>query len=263
MIMTTQNKIAFSVEKDGKTYDLAVVKPSIKVQQTAKLSAAKSFADSVKNGVLLEAKLNTFIKEQKVWDEVRELEAKVIRDRITENEKIVSGTVKDTTKLKAKEAAIKLRQDRVELNALTADVDALRSNTVEVRAQDAEFNYYVSQCTVDAKTGYPYFASLEAYENSESDPVTMASARNFATLFYGLDPDFEKKRPENKFLAEYKFCNEKLQLIDEKGRLVDTEGRLINDEGRFVNEGGEYINRKGDLVNKDGEALTEKFAFID
>ena len=258
-----QNKIAFEVEKDGKALKLAVVKPSIKVQQAARLIAAKSFADSVKNGVLLEAKLNTFMKEQKIWDDVRELEAKELRDKLTENEQIVAGKVNGTTKTKAREAALQMRKDRVKLRQLTADVDSLRSNTVEVRSQDAEFNYYVSQCTLDADKGTPYFASLADYENRESDPVTLAAANNFAVLFYQLDPDYEKKLPENKFLLAQAFCNDKLQLVDDKGRLTDTEGHLIDENGRFINEEGKFVNRGGELVSEEGEVLTPTYPFLE
>jgi hypothetical protein len=50
--------------------------------------------------------------------------------------------------------------------------------------------------------------------------------------------DWEKDLPENKFLVEFNFVNEDLELVNEDGHLVDSQGKLINKDGRYVDKEG-------------------------
>ena len=72
-------------------------------------------------------------------------------------------------------------------------------------------------------------------------------------MLYGLDPDYEKNLPENKFLVTYKFANEKLELVNKDGHLIDSEGNLIDEEGYYV----KYVDEKKVRVTKDGRELDE------
>jgi hypothetical protein len=80
---------------------------------------------------------------------------------------------------------------------------------------------------------------------------------------YGLDSDFEKKLPENKFLITYKLVNEDLEYVDSKGRPVDEEGRLIDENGRFINEEGKFVDKDGNLVDDKGDYVIEFKPFLD
>jgi hypothetical protein len=91
----------------------------------------------------------------------------------------------------------------------------------------------------------------------------MLGAQTLATMIYGLDNNFEKTLPENKFLHKYKFVDEKLRLIDKQGRLIDAEGRLIDDNGRYIDEQGNYVDKFGNKVDKDGEYVVETEPFLD
>jgi hypothetical protein len=91
----------------------------------------------------------------------------------------------------------------------------------------------------------------------------MLGDQTLASMVYGLDNDFEKTLPENKFLHKYKFVDEKLRLVDKQGRLIDAEGRLIDDKGRYIDEAGNYVDKFGNKVDKDGEYLFESKPFLD
>ncbi len=112
-------------------------------------------------------------------------------------------------------------------------------------------------------TKKPYFKGYDDYINRSTDPVALLGAQKLASLMYGLDSDFEKKLPENKFLIKYKFVNENLELVDEKGRLVDEEGRLLDKNGRFINEDGKFVDKDGNLVDDSGEYIVDFQPFLD
>ena len=80
---------------------------------------------------------------------------------------------------------------------------------------------------------------------------------------YGLDSNFEKNLPENKFLIKYKLVNEQLEYVDSKGRLTDEEGRLVDENGRFINEEGQFVDRNGNLVDNSGDPVVQFEPFLD
>jgi hypothetical protein len=139
----------------------------------------------------------------------------------------------------------------------------LDSHTAEGQADNARFNYLVSACVVYKNNGNKYFKNYEDYLNRASDPVSFIAAQKLASIMYGLDSDFEKKLPENKFLLKYKFVNDNLELVDNKGRLIDASGRLIDQNGRFINEEGKFIDKDGNLVDESGDFLVEFQPFLD
>ena len=114
-----------------------------------------------------------------------------------------------------------------------------------------------------SETGKTYFGNYEDYLNRDDDPATGQAAGNLAMLLYNLDPDYEKKLPENQFLAKYNFVDEELHLVDKTGRRVDSEGRLVNKDGRYINEAGELIDIHGNRVNQEGDYVVDFSPFLD
>jgi len=104
---------------------------------------------------------------------------------------------------------------------------------------------------------------LDDYEENADEPFAARAAAALADKLYQLDPDYEKGLPENKFLVQYKFADNKLRLLNEAGKLVDEEGRLLNDDGRFINEDGELVDLDGNLVTEEGDFVTEFVPFTD
>ena len=156
-----------------------------------------------------------------------------------------------------------MRKDRADLRSLTSERSSLDNNTAEGQADNAQFNYWVSSCTVYSDSGKTYFSNYEDYLNRDDDPATGQSASSLAMLLYNLDPDYEKKLPENQFLAKYNFVDQDLHLVDDKGRRVDSEGRLVNKDGRYINEAGELIDIKGNRVDLEGDYVVDFSPFLD
>jgi hypothetical protein len=174
--------------------------------------------------------------------------------------KLAKGGIKLS---EAKEVALIMKKSRDELRDLISVKTNLDTHTAEGQADNARFNYLVSACTVYSDNKKQYFSSYEEYSNNASDKVAVLAAQNLAGMLYGLDSDYEEKLPENKFLKQYKFIDDKLRFINKDGKLVDSEGRLTDENGRFVNKEGEFVDKEGNPVTKEGEYIFEFSPFLD
>jgi hypothetical protein len=259
--MSVTNKKQFKVTLDSKEVELCVVRPNVKQRQEGQKIYNKAFRDAVESGAILRGKVNNVMREQNLWDDNKEAEYRKLLEKINGAErKIKSGGIKLN---QAKDLALEMRKDRAELRSLTSERSSLDNNTAEGQADNAQFNYWVSSCTVYSETGKTYFSNYEDYLNRDDDPATGQAAGSLAMLLYNLDPDYEKKLPENQFLAKYNFVDEELHLVDKTGRRVDSEGRLVNKDGRYINEAGELIDIHGNRVNEEGDYVVEFSPFLD
>lgn len=259
--MSVTNKKQFKVTLDSKEVELCVVRPNVKQRQEGQKIYNKAFRDAVESGAILRGKVNNVMREQNLWDDNKEAEYRKLLEKINGAErKIKSGGIKLN---QAKDLALEMRKDRAELRALTSERSSLDNNTAEGQADNAQFNYWVSSCTVYSETGKTYFGNYEDYLNRDDDPATGQAAGSLAMLLYNLDPDYEKKLPENQFLAKYNFVDEELHLVDKTGRRVDSEGRLVNKDGRYISEAGELIDINGNRVNEEGDYVVDFSPFLD
>lgn len=263
------NKRVFEVEVDGKPVKLAVVRPSHRVVDQGQLVYNRAFREAVtpsdgKPGALVRQKVEEVLREQNLWDDAKQARYRELADAVNKGElKLAMGANSGLTKLQCRDLALKMARDRAEIRRLTADRNRLDEVTAEARAEQARFNHYVAACTVYEESGSPYFRDAEDYLSREDDPAVLPAASNLGRLIYGLDDDYEKKLPENRFLLKYKFVDEQLRLVDKDGKFVDERGRPVDGRGRLVNERGELVDADGNLLTEDGEYKVEFREFDD
>ena len=251
----------FTVNMDGKDTEFELKTTNLNEQREAQKIYNQTFSDAIKSGSIVRARLDDLLKDQGLWDDKKELQFVTIQKQLSDKEKTIS---KGGIPLKkAKTLAVEMQKLREEMRDLISVKTNLDTHTAEGQADNARFNYLVSVCVVYKDTKKPYFSSYEDYINRSIDPVAIIGAQKLAALMYGLDSDFEKKLPENKFLLKYKLVNDNLEFIDDKGRLVDAEGRLINKDGRFINEEGKFVDKDGNLVDDKGDYIVEFEPFLD
>lgn len=251
----------FEVELNGKKVKLAVVQVDAEIGRKALQEYNRAFSSAIKSGAPLRSTLSAVMRDQKLWDDQREQEYQKLVKQLTENnEKIHKGGIKLQ---QAKKLALDMRDVRTQLRSLMAERTALDVNSAEGQAENARFNAIVSYCTVYDDSGEPYFKGVDDYLNRASEDVAVQAARTLGSVLFGLDTDYEKNLPENKFLRKWKFVNDDLQLVDKDGRLVDDEGRLINEEGRYIDENGNFVDRDGNPVTEEGELKVEQSPFLD
>jgi hypothetical protein len=255
------NTRTFETEIDNKKVELAVRSPSLQDQREATKIYNTAFSDALKAKAVVRAKLDDLMVDQGLWDAKKQKQFTDIQSTILEGErKLAKGGIGLS---EAKKIAFEMKKQREELRELISVKTSLDTHTAEGQADNARFNYLVSVCTVYNDSKKPYFNNYDDYLNRASEPAAILAAQNMANMLYGLDNDYENKLPENKFLSDYKFVDDKLRLIDKQGRLIDSEGRLIDESGRFINEKGEFVDKDGNPVSKDGDYIVEFKPFLD
>lgn len=251
----------FEISIDGKLTKFLIKSPSLGDQREAQKVYNQAFSDAVKSGCIVRARLDDLLKEQGLWDDTKQAKFNTLQQQLVDYEKSLA---KGGISLKAaKGIAIKMKDLREEIRDLISVRTNLDNHTAEGQADNARFNYLISSSLVYSDSKEKFFKSYEEYLSRAAEPVAIKAAQVLANMLYGLDNDYEKKLPENKFLIKYKFVDEKLRLINENGKLVDEEGRLIDTSGRFINDDGKYVDKDGNLVDENGDFVTDFKPFTD
>jgi hypothetical protein len=253
------NKRTFEI--NDKEY--AVVRPNAKQNEMASMEYNRVFSLALKNGGLLRESLDKHMRDQNLWDDDREQTYVSLLDSINQKEKSLSkGGIKLSD---AKQVALEMRGGRAALQALIAQRNSLDVNTAQGQAENARFNFLLVECLVYNDTGRPVFHTVDDYSQASQDGerVSVVGAETFANMYFGLDKNYEKNLPENKFLGKYKFTNSEGRLVNEKGELIDYDGKRIDEEGRYVDKDGNLINFSGEPVTEEGEYAFETSPFLD
>lgn len=243
-----KNEIKFTEKVDGKDVEFLVRKPTLKESAKAQEVYNQAFASAINSKAILRERLNDVLKAQGLWNDEKEVRYNTLNAEIEEAiESLKAGGKLDD----AYKTALKIRNLRNERLALISSRLGLDSSTVEGQSDNARFNCLVSLCLVYNDTKKPFFASYEDYLNDSGSAVGSAGATHLASLLYNYDENVEKTYPENKFLAKFKFVDDKLRLINKEGKLVDEDGRLVNDKGQWVNKDGKLEDKNGKLIEEE------------
>ena len=252
---------SFVMDIDGKKTEFLVRSPSFKDQREAQKVYNQAFSDAVKSGCIVRGRLEDLLKEQGLWDDKKQMKLNTIQHELLGHEQALSkGGI---SLQRARGIALEMRKLREDMRELISSRTNLDNNTAEGQADNARFNYLVSVCLVYSENKKPYFSGYEEYLNKSADPVAIKAAQLLASRLYGLDDNYEKTLPENKFLKEYKFVDENLRFINKQGKLTDSEGRLVDENGRYINEKGDFVDKEGKRVDGEGEYLVEFKPFLD
>jgi hypothetical protein len=252
---------SFTLKIKDKDTEFLIRSPSLADQREAQKIYNQAFSDAVKSGCIVRGRLNDLLKEQGLWDDQKEQKMNTIQQKLIDKEKDLA---KGGISLKAaKQIALDMKTLREDLRDLISVRTNLDNHTAEGQADNARFNYLVSSCLVYKDSKKPYFSGYEDYLNRASEFVAIKGAQILANMLYGLENDYEKKLPENKFLVKYKLVDEKLRLVNKDGKLVDAEGRLVDETGRYINEEGKFVDINGNLVDITGEYIVDFKPFLD
>lgn len=234
------NKKVFKVDIDGTEHELCVKRPTPYQRKKGDIVYASSFRVYVEARIFIRATLDNFMREEGMWNDVKQLEYDDLQKTISKGEALLErGGVKLS---EAKETAIKVSKARRQLAELLMERNEMDAMTAEGRSNNDRFNYLVSVCTVYNDTGKPVFASLEDYEEKQETDLAVKSASALAELLYNFDQDFTANLPEIKFLKQHKFVDDKLNYINKDGKKVDELGNLVDEEGRLINDNGELLD---------------------
>ena len=250
-----------TIEINGEKKVFTVKSPSLKEQREGQKVYNTAFTDAIKSNSVVRAKMDDVLEEQGLWNQEKQQKYTALQQQLIDGEKKLAKGGFSLTE--AKKLALKMRQIRMEIRDLISVRTSLDNHSAEGQADNARFNYLVSACVVYKENDKPYFKDLADYMDRQDDPVALEGAQKLANMIYGLDNNFEKNLPENKFLKKYKFVNEDLRFIDKQGRTVDSEGRLVDENGRYIDNEGNFVDKDGNRVDADGEFIVDAQPFLD
>lgn len=250
-----------TVDGEKKNVKFAVRLPNAEELEKSIELKNTTFAKALKSKVMLKAKLETYMREQDLWDDAKQSQLSKLDSDIAEAEKALSaGNIKLS---EAKDIAIKLKKLRSERNNMLYVRRELENNTAEGQADNTSFNYLVSACLVYNDTDTAYYKDLTDYLIHSSEPLAFLAGSYLASLWYGYDNDFEAKLAENKFLRQYGFVDEKYRLINKDGKLINENGALIDEDGNLVDSEGNILDHLGNKRDKDGNYIVDFKPFLD
>jgi len=258
-----KNKEVFKTkDKDGNEIELAIQSPSQADKIGGDLAYNRAWRQAVEGGSILRAKVEQTLREQNIWNDNLEKEYRDLSKELRDNlKKLRGGRMKLS---EGKKLALDIKTVRAKMQDLLSERNAADEVTAEAFGDRARFNYLLTSCVVYNKDGVKYFKNVDDYINRSDEQASLDAARAFAYKTYGLEKDFEKSLPENKFLIDYRLVDDNMRWIDKDGNFVDSDGKRVDEEGRYINEEGKFVNADGELVDDDGIPVAEDFApFLD
>tara|TARA_Y100000385_G_C13052572_1_gene620489 strand:- start:55 stop:1014 length:960 start_codon:yes stop_codon:yes gene_type:complete len=257
------NKTIEGLDKNGNQVKVMLKTPGPQEYRDSQIEYNKAFRKALDSGALLRQKLSDYMTEQGIWDDTKQQKNDYFVDEINAKEKTInSGGIKLS---EAKEIALELRGLRYEFREFIAEKNALDQNSVEGQADNARFSELVRLCMLNPTTKKPYFQTQKDYDANGDQPWVAQASSELASMIYGLDPDYDNKLAENKFLKEFNYVNDDLRLVNDSGHLVDLEGSLIDEDGRYVayrddkqtEENKYFVNKSGvevvSITDEDGD----------
>lgn len=240
--------------EDGSKVTIYVVKPSNDTISNADMRRAKVWNDCIQNGILTKKELSTVMEKRGIWDQSKQEKEETINTKMAQLEKdLFRG--KDGKKPKVsegKEIALEMRQLRIDLRNHIAERISLEENTAESLADNARFDYFVSECTFYKDTQKRVYNSLDDYSSKSSDAIAFAAASMLGDLLYNLDSSFEQSLPENKWLKTFNLVDDNLSLVNNDGKTVSTDGQVINEEGHYIDKDGQRVDVDGLPLDEEG-----------
>lgn len=263
-MQSRQEKIEFEVLVDGQALKLAVRRPTLKDYDEATKIYNTAFSNAIASKAIVRARLDDFLEQQGLWNQEKQAKFTSMQEELLQHERVLAKGDRRLKLSDAKDIALKMKRLRNELRDLISVRGELDGNTAEGQADNAKFNYLVYACLVYNDRDELYYPSYEAYLNATgNDTVSFLAAQKFANLQMGLDTSREAQLPENKFLKQFGFIDERLRLVNKAGHLVDEQGRLVDEFGRYVNNDGKYVDKNGNPVNEAGEYDFQFEGFVD
>lgn len=255
---------------EGEDVTVVVKRPTIAQTTEAQMVESRVFNQGVKKGELITRRgLKEYMIKNGDWDDQKEAKVRELANQIYAGERQLARGGRDAegnpfTKQQARDLAIQIREWRIEQLILLAQTREYDSKTLEGASENAKFDYFMSVCILN-EDETPHFESVEDYLKKADDdnPYIGEAASKLANMIHNYDPDFEKNRPENKFLVKYGFAREEDGSLIEDGHLVDVKGNRVNEDGRLINENGQFIDINGDLVDEEGNPLEDFVEFDD
>ena len=251
------NRMEFTIqEENGKEIKLAIRRPQYDdIDEADKVYASKvarSVREKGNKKLLLRSEIDSFLRETGVWTEVDEKAVSSVQKEIDEClGKLKKGGIKLS---EGRQLCLDINDKRKEVMRIMSKRQIFDDTTIESMAEAERTDYLVYTCTVYADSGQNYWESFDDMKNDKLSQVYRTASIKAMQLVYNVNPDFEKKLPENRWMLKYNFVDEDLNYINRKTKeKVDRSGNPVQPLEDAVQE---------QLASLQGE-IKEDTPFID
>ena len=268
----TMNKNVSTVtDKNDSKEDVTVIvkRPSIAQTTEGQMVESRVFNEGIRGGNITRGGLRDHMLKTGEWDDSKDEELKELGLKVLAGERQLARGGRDVkgnvfTKVQGRDLSINIRRWRHEQLILLARSRELDSHTVEGKAENAKFDYFMSVCVFNEDES-SHFKDVDDYlaKSVLENVYINKAAGELANMVYNYDPEHEKKKAEHKFLVKYGYAREDGNLVNDEEKLIDDEGKLVDEDGRLINEKGEYVDINGDRVDKEGSPVEDFVEFSD
>jgi hypothetical protein len=247
----------FEIKEDsGNIVKLTIRTPEYDDYEAADKAYASKVATLVRESggkrLLLRSQVDEFLKSAGVWTEQDEQAVQTLQNDIeTLLDKLRKGGLKLS---EGRQLAIDVMDKRKEIVHLMQKRQIFDDTTIESIAESEKLDYIIFASTVYEENGKSYWDSFEDMKNDKLSAAYQLASLAVHKIVYNVNPEFEKKLPENRWLKKYGFVDENLNYVDRKtGEKVDKQGKPLGDLEAKLQKAIENLN---------GE-LQEEQPFID
>ncbi len=241
-----------TVDGEGKTFNLKIVKPTQEQISQADLRYKIKFSQALRMGAMTKAQAEKFIRDNDLLDD----ETSQRRDEIIAKISILRDDISEEID---KDNGIKVIK---EISALRAELDNIHSismdimnQTSEAYAEDFRIQWLCSELTMK-EDGARYFEDYEDFAKSISDVATADEVKNLILFLNNLKDNFEMEFEENKWLLDKQIIN-KNGTINLDGLFDDIEDK--KDEGKVSSKTSKSpIKKKSKAKSKNKEKNKKK-----
>jgi hypothetical protein len=235
-------------ESSGKEIMLSFKRPqSENFEEADKIYASKISAlirEGGKKRLALRSEVDKFLRESGIWSDKDEQNLKDLNQEINDAlNRLRKGGMKLS---EGRKLCFEVTDKRRECMDILRKRQFLDSATIESVAENERNDYIIYACTVYADSGQNYWDSFDDMKNDKLSDVFNAASTTAIEFIYNINPEFEKRLPENRWLKKYNFIDNDLNLVDRKtGERVDKEGKPLRELEEAVVQ--EFQNLQGEI----------------
>lgn len=254
--MDSKRILVDTVDVDGKELQLAVMRPTNKINQEANMAYNLKMASLIRSGsqnpanrLLLRAELEEYLTKMGIWTLGDALDVEKLALEIRAQELMLKkGGIKLS---EGRALAIQMAENRQLIMEKHAKRQAFDSATVESQAENFRFEFLLVKCFVSVDTGAPILKNHAEYVDRQDETALIDGAKALANMVYGLETNMHESMFEMKWLKD-------AGMIDDKGRYVRNDGTMTDRDGKLVNKEGRYIDKEGQMVDTFGRPVDDK-----
>lgn len=244
-----------TVDTENKPWQLAVIRPTNRVNQEANMAYNLKMASLIRSGsqnnsnrLLLRAELEEYLNKMGIWTLQDALDVEKLALEIRAHELMLKkGGIKLS---EGRSLALQMAEKRQLIMEKHAKRQQFDSATVESQAENFRFEFLLVKCLVSVDTGIPILKNHNEYIERQDEAALIDGAKILANMIYGLDINIHDNMFEMKWLKD-------AQMIDDDGRYVRADGNMTDRDGRLVNKDGRYITKDGQMVDTFGRPVDE------